>query len=133
MQGDKFYFCKKCLLGLQTRASTISFIRNNLFSLISLNGVYMKQTIDIDFSLFDNLPNRIFIKDLDLNYLYCNLHYAQDVGISQSQIIGKDDYEIHPEKTARLYRERDMEVIKSGEKRVYTEEYATAAGNYWVK
>ena len=93
----------------------------------------MKQTIDIDFSLFDNLPNRIFIKDLDLNYLYCNLHYAQDVGISQSQIIGKDDYEIHPEKTARLYRERDMEVIKSGEKRVYTEEYATAAGNYWVK
>jgi len=124
---------KKILFRIANHVLNHILYSKEFFNSVRRIGAYMKQTIDIDFSLLDSLPNKIFIKDLDLNYLYCNSEYAQDIGISQLQIVGKDDYEIHPEEIARLYREGDKDVIRSGEKKVYTEQYTSATGKYWVK
>ncbi|MBW3018793.1 PAS domain-containing protein, partial [Candidatus Woesearchaeota archaeon] len=68
----------------------------------------------------------VFWKDLDLNYLGSNLHFAKDAGLnSTEEIIGKNDFELSWHKEAELYRADDREVIERGIARIDYEEPQT--------
>ncbi len=83
-------------------------------------------------NLVDNLPHRIFIKDLNSVYIHCNETYARDLGITPDQIVGKDDFAFHPEKLALAYRRDDQEIIRTGQNKVYNEEYIIKGQEYWI-
>lgn len=65
--------------------------------------------------IFDNIPQRIFWKDINSKYLGCNKNFAKDAGLpSPLKIIGLTDYDM-PWKSAEadFYRSIDREVMKN--------------------
>ncbi len=65
--------------------------------------------------VLDSIPNRVFWKDLNLNYLGCNKTAARDAGLTDpSDIVGKNDYELAWRDSAPSYREDDRQVMESG-------------------
>ncbi|MGB3535251.1 MAG: PAS domain S-box protein [Microcoleaceae cyanobacterium] len=71
----------------------------------------------------DTLPQRVFWKDKNLNYLGCNQKLAEDAGLQSSdEIIGKKDSELTWKASAPLYNGDDKIVIESGIEKVNYEE-----------
>jgi PAS domain S-box-containing protein len=64
-------------------------------------------------TLLDNVPQRIYFKDLNSVYLSCNTHYAADLGITPDEITGNNDYDLFPEYLAQKYRADDKRIIQS--------------------
>lgn len=56
---------------------------------------------------------KIFAKDKNLVYLWCNENYAADFGISPKKMIGKTDYDLYNKKLADKYRKDDKKVMKN--------------------
>jgi PAS domain S-box-containing protein len=65
--------------------------------------------------LFENLPQRIFYKDINLVYVSCNENLAKDLHIRSDEIKGKTDYDFFPRELAEKYRTHDRQVIESGQ------------------
>lgn len=78
--------------------------------------IQLKENKDFIQIVMDNIPQFIFWKDLDLNYLGCNSNFAKASGIADSSnIVGKSDFELAwKEEEARAFREDDKCVIESG-------------------
>ncbi len=73
--------------------------------------------------VFDTLPQRVFWKDRNFQYLGCNKLLAQDAGLeSPEEIIGKNDFELAWKQTAHLYRADDIAVINNNCSRINYEE-----------
>ena len=73
--------------------------------------------------IFDTLPQRIFWKDKNFNYLGCNRLFAQDAGLQfPEEIIGKNDFELAWHKSAHLYRADDEIIIAGGSAKLNYEE-----------
>ena len=76
-------------------------------------------------AVMDNIPQCIFWKDSQLNYLGCNRAFAANVGLaSPSDIVGKTDWDL-PSKHAERYRADDTFVMKSGIPKLNFEEPQT--------
>ncbi|MBN2121247.1 MAG: PAS domain S-box protein [Candidatus Omnitrophica bacterium] len=65
--------------------------------------------------LAENLPQKIFIKDRNSVYVFCNKNYARDLNIEAEEIKGKADYDFHPKELAEKYRADDKRIMESGE------------------
>jgi diguanylate cyclase (GGDEF)-like protein/PAS domain S-box-containing protein len=66
-------------------------------------------------SLIDNVPQRIFWKDLDLRYLGCNSAFARDAGLEHNaQVIGMTDFEMPWADAAEAMHSDDRAVILTG-------------------
>jgi len=74
-------------------------------------------------TLLNNIPQKIFYKDLDSIYVLCNESYARDLKIEPSLIKGKTDYDFYPKNLAEKYRADDKKIMKSGKKAEFDEEY----------
>lgn len=61
--------------------------------------------------LVENLPQRIFHKDRESNYISCNKNYATDLGVEPEEVVGKDDFSFFPAQLAEKYRENDQSVL----------------------
>jgi PAS domain S-box-containing protein len=78
--------------------------------------------------IINTIPARVFWKDKNLIYQGCNLAFAEDAGFSDpKEIIGKDDYQLKWKDLAEMYRNDDIEVIKSGSKKLNIEEPLSTA------
>jgi PAS domain S-box-containing protein len=82
--------------------------------------------------LLDNLPQRIYLKDRNSVYLSCNLHYARDLGIDPTEIVGKDDYAFHPRELADAYRADDKWVMDSCTPKDVEERYCADGKEMWI-
>jgi two-component system, cell cycle sensor histidine kinase and response regulator CckA len=69
----------------------------------------------------------VFVKDLHSRYLMINSAGASFIDKPVDEIVGKDDRELLMPEAARLIRERDLQVMATGQAQTY-EETATAAG-----
>ncbi len=74
-------------------------------------------------TLLDNIPHKLFYKDLDSVYLLCNKSYAKDLNIKPAQIKGKTDYDFFPKELAEKYRSDDKAIMRSGKTRDMEEKY----------
>ena len=68
-------------------------------------------------SLLDSIPDLIFFKDLQGMYLGCNPPFAEFVGRSKDEIVGKTDYDLFGQEVADFFREQDDLMMKGGESR----------------
>ena len=66
---------------------------------------------------------KIFSKDKNSIYLWCNESYARDFNITPKQIIGKTDFDLYPKKLAQKYISDDKKIIKGGQTIDIEEEY----------
>ncbi|MBI4547553.1 MAG: PAS domain S-box protein, partial [Ignavibacteriae bacterium] len=78
---------------------------------------------DEDKLLLEHLPQKIFYKNRNLEYVSCNSNYAHDLNITPDEIVGKTDYDFYPKKLAEKYRTDDRSVIESGKSKEMEEEY----------
>ena len=74
-------------------------------------------------TLIENLPQKVFLKDRNSNYISCNKKYADDVGIDPDEIKGKTDYEFFPRQLAEKYRRDDKQVMETGVTETIEEKY----------
>jgi len=73
--------------------------------------------------VLDNIPQRIFWKDKNYNYLGCNRLFAKDAGLDfPDQILGKNDFELSWKDVAHLYRADDIEVVENGHVKINYDE-----------
>ncbi len=82
--------------------------------------------------LVENLPQRIFRKNLDGVYTYCNDVFAADLQIMRQEIVGKTDYDFFPFHVAERYREDDLKVTDAGETLDLEEKYLLKGKEKWV-
>lgn len=82
--------------------------------------------------LLENLPEKIFLKDSDSRYLYCNKNFAQDMGITPDEIAGKSDFDFFPREFAEKYRADDRRVMSSGKPEEVEDRYLANGKEYVV-
>jgi PAS domain S-box-containing protein len=82
--------------------------------------------------LIERIPKKIFIKDYNSVYLFCNQNYARDLKIKPAEIIGKTDYDFFPRKLAQKYRNDDKRIIEKGETEDIEQRYIEGGREKWV-
>jgi len=74
-------------------------------------------------TILDTVPQRVFWKDKNSVYLGCNKPLAEDCGYADpSEIVGKNDFDIHPPEVAERFREDDRHVLATGKPMLNREE-----------
>ena len=77
--------------------------------------------------VLDNIPVRVFWKDLDCRFLGSNQPFAEDAGHSHpAELIGKNDFDLPwSRQESKAFREDDRAVMRSGKPRINFEEPQT--------
>ncbi|MGM5468776.1 PAS domain S-box protein [Flavobacteriaceae bacterium LMO-SS05] len=66
-------------------------------------------------AIFENLPNMLFVKDAkDSSYIRVNRVGEKLLGYKQSDLMGKNDYDLFPKEQADFFVNTDKELIKNG-------------------
>lgn len=66
-------------------------------------------------TVVDNLPYMIFVKDAqDLRFVRLNKAGENLLGVSSSQLIGKNDYDVVPVEEAEFFEKKDRETLMMG-------------------
>jgi len=84
---------------------------------------YLKET-----SVFQTIPDPVWLRDKHGKYLACNQAIEDLMGKSESEIIGKTDFDLLAREQAEFGRKKDIEAIEAGEVCVY-EEWVTYAAS----
>ena len=82
-------------------------------------------------TLLDNMPALSFYKDADTGvYVACNQAFANYANKSHPRdVIGKTDFELFDEETARHFVEDDKQALEASNPRIFIEDVPDAAGN----
>ncbi len=74
--------------------------------------------------LLDQLPQKVFLKDMDGRMLIVNTAVTKAHHMSAEDMIGKSDFDFFDKKQAKIYWDEEQEIIKSGKpfKYVQTED-----------
>jgi two-component system, NtrC family, sensor kinase len=81
-------------------------------------------------SLIDSLPTPLFYKGTDGVYQGCNQKFAEMLGRSKDEIIGKTVYEVSPPKHAEKYDEMDSTLFDNPGTQVYEYPVAGSDGTF---
>ena len=74
-------------------------------------------------TLVDNLPDLIYVKDLNGRFLLANNAVARIMGaMKPSDLLGKNDFDFHPKDLATRYHDDEQALIRSGEPLLAREE-----------
>jgi PAS domain S-box-containing protein len=74
-------------------------------------------------TLIENLPQKLFLKDRNSVYTFCNQNYAADLKIKPVEISGKTDYDFFPKELAEKYISADKKVMEAGQLENIEEKY----------
>ncbi|MEO8351016.1 MAG: PAS domain-containing protein [Chthoniobacteraceae bacterium] len=67
-------------------------------------------------SVIDNIPDMIFLKDLDGIYTLDNMAHWRSLGArGPDEVIGRTSFDFFPDELAKQFQEADQEVVESGE------------------
>jgi PAS domain S-box-containing protein len=74
-------------------------------------------------TLIDNMPDRIYAKDLKSRFVVCNNALVKRMGMANlADIIGKSDFDLLPYDLAAQYYANEQEIIRSGQPLINQEE-----------
>lgn len=77
-------------------------------------------------TLFDIIPDLVWLKDKDGAYLKCNSRFEQFYGATESELVAKTDYDFLNESLANSFKEHDLIAIKA-DKPTINEEFLNFA------
>ena len=81
-------------------------------------------------TLINTLPDLVWLKDTDGVFMACNARFEQLYGASESQIIGKTDYDFVDRQLADSFREHDRRAMEADGPSVNEEWLTFAADGY---
>ena len=65
-------------------------------------------------TLIDNLPHSVYVKDTQARFAIANTALAGVGGNTPREVIGKTDFDFHPQETARKFYADDRQVLDTG-------------------
>jgi PAS domain S-box-containing protein len=75
-------------------------------------------------TLIDNIPDAIYVKDVQCRKVTANLADVHNMGLqSEDEVLGKDDFELFPKELAEGFIADDRTVIQTGQPVINREEY----------
>jgi len=96
--------------------------------------IKIKEQLDIQKNLlrtiFDIIPDLIWLKNLDGVYLYCNSRFEQFFGASESEILGSTDFDFVDAALANFFRKNDLKALEINAPRRNEEYLVFADGSY---
>lgn len=88
-------------------------------------------------TLVDNLPNAVFVKDKEYRKVIANPAHIRRVGLStghditsESEILGKTDFEVYPKHLAEEFFIDDQKVIRDGQSVINREQFGVDPSGY---
>ncbi|MBI3879769.1 MAG: PAS domain-containing protein [Verrucomicrobia bacterium] len=70
---------------------------------------------DLLSALLGNVPDRIYFKDTSSRFIRCSLAMVKRLGVnSEEDLIGKDDFAVHPAADAQRFREDEQFIMTTG-------------------
>lgn len=96
----------------------------DLESAATLSGIIMEREAQKDALrvsenkyaiLVENLPQRFFLKDKKSRYISCSHNFADDLGTTIEDIVGKNDFDFFPKKLAKNYQKDDKRILQTGQ------------------
>ncbi len=115
---------------------SVSLVRNLNgepgYLIANFNDITKRKRAEEDFrnehillrTLIDNLPNSIYVKDTEYRKTLANPANVRHTGKnSESEVLGKTDFELYPFELAQKYNNDDQAVIRDGKAILITEEY----------
>lgn len=79
-------------------------------------------------TLINSQPNLVWLKDPDGVYMTCNAVFESMLGMSESDVTGKTDFDLVDKELAEFFRKHDRLAVEAGRTCV-NEEYLTFASN----
>src|SRR4029077_20103337 len=74
-------------------------------------------------AMIDNVPDFMYVKDLESRFLVANLSVARQMGAKTSdELLGKNDFDFYPREIALTFHEDEQRVIRSGQAEINREE-----------
>jgi len=74
-------------------------------------------------ALIDNVPDFIYVKDVDCRFVVANLSVARQMGAkTPEELLGKNDFDFYPRELAKTFYADEQRVIRSGQAEVNREE-----------
>jgi len=105
----------------------ISGIRDDRGALIGVHGVSrditqrkkVEESLENEHrllqSLIDNIPDRIYVKDLESRYILCNKAMLRRMGKTRmDEVVGKTKFDFLPREFAQRSYEEEQEILRSG-------------------
>ena len=84
--------------------------------------------------LLQSTPHAVFCKDMDGRFIYGNRTYCETLKISYEQLLGKNDFDLHPAEAANQYIADDSLIKSSGKTLSYQEVNAHIDGtSIWTQ
>ena len=83
--------------------------------------------------LLENLPQKIFYKDVNSVYIACNENFARDLNISPDEIKGKTDYDFFPKGVAEKYQTDDIRIVQARKTEELIEKYNQGGEEFIVQ
>ena len=85
-------------------------------------------------TLIDNLPDLIYVKDVNGRFLLANVAVARIMGArAPGDLLGKNDFDFHPKELATLYHDDEQAVIRSGKPLLAREEECRHPAGHLVR
>ena len=76
-------------------------------------------------ALAENVPHRIYAKDMQGRFIFANGAVAQGMGVSDpAELLGKTDFDFYPFELASEYNRQEQEVLRHGRSLLNQEEHA---------
>lgn len=77
-------------------------------------------------ALAENVPHRIYAKDMQGRFIFANGAVARGMGVSDpAELIGKTDFDFYPRELATEYDRQEQEVLRHGRSLLNQEEHAS--------
>ena len=82
-------------------------------------------------TLLDTLPDIIVFKDTASVFRACNRKACDLYGLSESELIGKTDFDLYPSELARAFREEELRVMAEGTAMMTERQLQTTNASVW--
>lgn len=79
----------------------------------------LERSLRFNEALLSSIPVPVFFKDRDGKYLGCNNAFTEIMGVTPEQIKGKTVFDLWPSEEAKVYHEKDLELMKNPIRQVY--------------
>lgn len=81
----------------------------------------LQEQLEIQKALLLGIPALVYVKNREFVYQQVNRLFAEFAGMPADHIVGKTDFDLFPEESARMFRETDQEVSRSDTPRLNLE------------
>lgn len=124
LPDSKFIFFVTFSLIILFAALAFRFVTETL----SNNLRNKRQSEELYRSLVEMLPMSICTKDIGGRFTFVNQNYCDEFSLNPTDILGKNDFDMHPLDLAEKYRRDDLHVIATGKSIEMIEEHQPLGG-----